>query len=436
MSPLRVCFRLLVLTLACACKPVAPSDTSVNALPEPQIGRLVYEAEARINPDSGSLAVRALLRYRVARPEEREVALLLNRSLTVHSVDGPLVREFSVQPSEFSPSWNLITVAFVDSVKVGARVDISLAYDGPLEMPGDGINRIAPEWVELGLDSQWFPVVSTFAEEMTGNLRVTLPPGWMLVASGSAAQEGDTFVVRNRVPQIDVAVSAAPTMQVVRRGRAEVHHRTAAGDAVEAVLDAAGMCVQELDARFGARDTFPVARIVLAERDGPGYARKNYIVLSNVKAGEPEAMLQFLCHEVSHYWTRSPGSFSPDHWISEALAEYSAALIVRQRFGDEAFARLRDKWEQGGRTAGPVWTAESTRRPSFQMMYRRAPWLLSKLEARIGTNAFAQFLARVMVDGAASTPQLLEALSAAAGADAAAWFRSELAAPGARPMSL
>ncbi len=435
--PFRSCLRLgataAVALLAAACND-APRSSNANPPPEPAMGRLVYDADVHIGLDSGALDVRTTIRYVVAADDERRLGLLLNRGLEVRAVTGDLVRSHRVGPSGFAPSWHLVDVEFADTVARGTVVTIEFAYGGVPEMPGDGINRITPAWVELALDSQWFPVVSTFAEEMIGDLRVTLPPGWTLVASGTAAVEGGVHVLRNRVPQVDVAFIAAPATRHVRQDRVEVHHRTMGDDAVTAVLGAAAACVQDLDGRFGARDAFPGARLVLAERDGPGYARKNYIVLSAVNPDQAEAMHQFLCHEVAHYWTRSPGSFSPDHWMSEAFAEYAAAMAVRERFGAEAFDRLRMRWEEGGRAHGPVWTPESTRRPSYQLMYRRAPYLLSRLEERIGAEGFARFVARYMTEGAATTPRLLEHLSVAAGAEAAEWFRTELGgSPGVVP---
>jgi len=61
-------------------------------------------------------------------------------------------------------------------------------------------------------------------------------------------------------------------------------------DVVQRVLSVASTCVEHLNARFGARTPFPVAHLVLAERDGPGYARTNAIVLSAVRADEVEAL--------------------------------------------------------------------------------------------------------------------------------------------------
>jgi hypothetical protein len=388
---------------------------------------LTYDAQVTIAPDSGWIDAHVTLRYPVPAGATEGVALLLNRGLTLRSLDGVHVRTHAIRPSEYSPAWHQLEVTFSDDVSAGDTVTISLVYRGRPEMPGDGINRITPAWVELGLDSQWFPVVSTFAQAMTGEVRIGLPDTWTVVGSGDVAIEHGHHVLRTQVEQIDVAFTAAPRLQRVRTTTAAVHHRTMPEAAVQTVLRVAATCVDDLNARFGARTPFPEARLVLAERDGPGYARKNYIVLSTVNAAAADALQQFVCHEVAHFWTRSPGSFSPDHWMSEAFAEYAAAMVVRDRHGADAFARLRSRWDDTGASTGPVWTPTSTQRPSYQLMYRRAPALLAQLETRMGTERFAQLMGRYMMDGVTSTAVLLALVAEIGGADTAAWFRAALA---------
>lgn len=387
----------------------------------------VYDADVAITPDSGWLEARVTLHYPVPDDGAHGVALLLNHGLTLRALDGDRVRTHTVRTSEYSPNWNQLDVAFTDAVMPGDTVTITLSYHGRPVMPSDGINGIAPAWVELGIDSQWFPVVSTFAQDMTGELRLTLPETWTVVSSGAVVYDRGRHVLRNTVAQVDVAFIASPSLQRVRSASTEVYHRTMPGPSVQTVLEVAARCVHDLNQRFGARDAFPVARIVLAERDGPGYARKNYIVLSAVNVDAAEALQQFLCHEVAHYWTRSPGSFSPDHWMSEAFAEYAAAMVVRERFGADAFARLRERWNETGSAPGPVWTPTSTARPSYQLMYRRAPALLAQLEERLGAERFAQVITRYMMDGVTSTAMLLELVGTIGGEDAASWFRAALA---------
>jgi hypothetical protein len=397
------------------------------AAPPLPVATLVYDARVIIAPDSGWIDAAVTLRYPVPSANDTGVVLLLNRGLSVQSLGGAQVQSHAVRASGFSPAWQELDVTFVDDVVPGDTVTIVLGYRGRPEMPGDGINRITPAWVELGIDSQWFPVVSTFAQAMIGDVRIQLPPSWTVVGSGDVAFERGEHVLRTRVDQIDVAFTASPRLQRAATNAAEVYHRTMSETAVQAVLAVASTCVNALNTQFGERVPFPIARLVLAERDGPGYARKNYIVLSTVNAQEPEALQQFLCHEVAHFWTRSPGSFSPDHWMSEAFAEYAAAMAVREVHGNEAFARLRARWD-AGTAPGPVWTATSTQRPSYQLMYRRAPALLAQLEQRLGAERFAQLMTRYMVDGITSTTALLEQVATIGGAESAAWFRAALAA--------
>lgn len=393
----------------------------------PPSATLVYDADVVITPDSGWLDAHVTLRYPVPAEGAASVALLLNRGLSIRALGGTRIHTHTVRPSAYSPLWNQLDVTFADAFLPGDTVTISLTYSGRPVMPDDGINRIAPTWVELGIDAQWFPLVSTFAQEVIGEMRLGLPESWTVVGSGAVRFENGRHVLRNEVAQVDVAFIASPSLQRVRSANAEVYHRTMPGASVQAVLEVAAQCVHALNQRFGAHDAFPVARLVLAERDGPGFARKNFIVLSTVNVEAAEALQQFVCHEVAHYWTRSPGSFSPDHWMSEAFAEYAAAMVVRERFGAEAFSRLRERWNGTGTAPGPVWTPTSTQRPSYQLMYRRAPALLAQLEERLGAERFAQLITRYMVDGVTSTAVLLHLVAAIGGEDAASWFRSALA---------
>jgi hypothetical protein len=74
-----------------------------------------------------------------------------------------------------------------------------------------------------------------------------------------------------------------------------------------------------------------------------------------------------------------------------------------------------------------VWTPDSSQRASGAAMYRRAPYLLSLLEERIGTERFERFLAAYITERLKTTPELLDRLREIAGADAELWFREELA---------
>lgn len=397
---------------------------------DPAPASITYLATVTFDLPAAAIEVDATLNVGRSLVQAGGVALLLNAELEILEVSGPAVRGHSVQPSGYTPAWNLVTVQLAAIPAGQVSLPIRLHYRGVPGLPSDGINSISPEWVELNLDSQWFPVAATLDQEMTGEVRLRLPEAWQVVASGEVSRSGDVHLLRTTVPQVDVAFSAGPSLEREAGDRFTVVSRTADPRTRAIVLAATDDCARHYNSLAGDGARFPGGRIVLAGRQGPGYARKNYIVLSEVDTAQVERLQFFLCHEIFHYWTRSPGAQSPDHWISEAFAEYAAGRFLRVTYGPESFEVERRRWEAAGRDHGPVWTPELTGRPSFQAMYRRGPFLLSRLEDRIGTERFEQLLRRFMIEGIQRTPALLEAVAAVAGNEAAEWFRGELSGTG------
>jgi hypothetical protein len=398
--------------------------TKPAALPQPEAHGAVYDTEVRFDLETSALDVKSRLSYVADETTAGKVGLLLNQGLQLQGVQGPAVRTYRVEAFEPEPSWRLVEVE-LDGVSPGSTVTLEIGYSGKPVFPESGINGISPQWVELNLDSQWHPLFSTFDREMTGVLRLVLPRDWKAVGSGTVAFEDGVHVIRNTVSQVDVAFVAAPSLEKRLSDRFTVHYRNAEPVMVSAVLEAAQGCADYLDERYGERDPLPRGSLILTDRSGPAYARKNYIVLSQEKRDAVRTH-DFLCHELAHYWTTSAGPFSPHHWMTEAFPEYVAGRYVRERFGQPEFERLVGEWSEVG-LQGPVWTPDSSHRASGTAMYRRAPYLLSLLEERIGTERFDRFLSSYMTERVKTTPELLDRLRAIAGEEAELWFREELA---------
>lgn len=397
---------------------------------DPTPASITYMATVTFDLPAAAIEVDVTLHVGTSLVQAGGVALLLNAELEILDVSGPGVQGHTIQPSEHTPAWNVVTVQ-VSGVPAGeVTLPIRLHYRGVPGLPTDGINSISPEWVELNLDSQWFPVAATLDQAMTGEVRLRLPAAWQVAGAGEVSREGDAHVLRIPVPQVDVAFTAGPSFEIDTGQGFEVLSRHSDPRTRAIVLAAAGDCARYFLALGGNALRRPEGRIVLAGRQGPGYARSGYIVLSEVDTARVERLYAFLCHEIFHTWARSPGAQRPDHWMSEAFAEIAAGRFLRATYGPEAFELERRRWELGGRDHGPVWTPELTGRPTFQAMYRRGPYLLSRLEERIGTERFDRLLRRFMVEGIQRTPALLEAVAAVAGNDAAEWFRGELGGTG------
>jgi hypothetical protein len=171
----------------------------------------------------------------------------------------------------------------------------------------------------------------------------------------------------------------------------------------------------------------PPLRIVLAARSGPGYARKNYIVINPHSSNDDVGFARFLCHEESHYWASGALSSGPDNWLNEGVAEYLAARAVRAKLGTEAYQTIVATWRNRAAGQGAVWTDTSTARPSRAIAYFKAPLLLDQLETRIGATAMDSLLVRFLLSTGHTTTAFLADLDAIGGAPAAQSFREQLA---------
>jgi hypothetical protein len=115
-----------------------------------------------------------------------------------------------------------------------------------------------------------------------------------------------------------------------------------------------------------------------------------------------------LAHEIAHhYWGHVVHWKSEaDVWLSESLAEYSAALYLQAAEGDKAFRQKRDSWRKeaerwegtlpilhahrvSGETAGEVYQA---------LLYNKGPLVIHMLRSQAGNDNFVKILKKVLND--------------------------------------
>lgn len=355
--------------------------------------------------------------------------ILLNPSLLIARLSGADVQSYE----ERSQGGNKeIVVRFRPGIPASASVQFELEYAGAPAFGTDSINGLSARWIELGLDSYWHPVFADYAQLIVAHVRFELPPGWQVAASGEVTINGHSTDLRSTIPLIDVALSASPSMSFRAndgvRPPARVYFSGVEPPGVDSVLATITSCGEYLNARYGrAGDSLPPIRMVIAPRGGPGYARKNYIVITTAADMTPLAIRRFACHELAHYWSSGAIANGPENWLNEAFAEFVAGRFIRSVGGDSAHASIRKKWEQGASNAGPVWTPMGTRRPSARASYNKAPLLLDRLEQRVGTEMMERILVRYMTKRIRTTPQLLAMIAEVAGGETAKWLEEELA---------
>jgi hypothetical protein len=145
----------------------------------------------------------------------------------------------------------------------------------------------------------------------------------------------------------------------------------------------------------------------------------------------------FLAHEAAHQWWgqgTAPANYR-ERWLSEAWAQYAAALWLRERLGERAFLTMMDRmsgWAMRHDAAGPIHLGQRLghlkQEPRYfrSVVYDKGAWVLHMLRNLMGDQAFFAG-ARSFLEGhryrKAGTEDLREALEAASGLDLAPYFQ-------------
>jgi len=144
----------------------------------------------------------------------------------------------------------------------------------------------------------------------------------------------------------------------------------------------------------------------------------------------------FLAHEAAHQWWGqgvAPANYR-ERWLSEAWAQYAAALWLRERLGEGAFHSMMDRmarWATRHDSSGPIHLGqrlghlEQDGRVFRAVVYDKGAWVLHMLRGIVGDEAFfggARAFLGSFRYRKAGTEDLRLALEAASGRDLRPYF--------------
>ncbi|GHF24963.1 hypothetical protein GCM10017044_19660 [Kordiimonas sediminis] len=386
-----------------------------------------YVGDVKIMPQTGHL--KATWRIGMEHAENGTVSFMLRETLQVTSVQGAGVKGFVTTPLNDENRLQRIDVDL--SVQDGGSGSfIEIEYAGvllptPME---NGINHIGTDYIELNVDSFWFPIDARFNKLLKARFFVSAGDGWDAISTGTVTKSGNRLLVDNEDPFLDIAVTMAPSFTVIEGDGYSFYDLRKNGGSLDVLSRAVEDCYGFLNERFGVHSKLTGARFILHDRPESGYARKKYIALSSVEKSRPESLTGFVCHELAHYWS-SYGKFDTvENWLNESFAVYAELMAVRHVFGVETYkATLRRYKEQiEGKSLPSVWTANDQSRRPYLVNYRKGPLALARLEQYLGQDAFLSFISNYMTGKVRTTPELLAILEKIGGKNARDWFEVEL----------
>jgi hypothetical protein len=411
---------------------------------------LDYNVDVSLVPDRRYLEARARLQMRVRSTSLSNVMLRLDDGLTVTGVTsveyGPMLflrvrgqnsllvslPRIAAQDSDLT-----LVVAYAGTIDSQALDVDTIAVEPDPQDPPQAPVPVEPHWL-VSNRIVWYPQ-NPVADYATGTLRITVPQGHRVVASGALVPAssvvslrdlltqpgGQSFVFRADQPlrYLGFAVS-----RLVRVDERRVSVDTArAGTDIESVtvavetqprLQARGRQVasqtQNIIAFYSSivgEAPFTAMTIGLVESETPGGHSPGYFALLNEPLPNPNVTWRadpaafdnfpdfFLAHEVAHQWWGQAVGWKNYHeqWLSEGFAQYFTALWAQRSRGDRVFTdmlRQFRRWSLSESDQGPVYLGyrlghiKRDLRVYRALVYNKGAAVLHMLRRLLGDDTF------------------------------------------------
>lgn len=186
-------FKLVKFVLAALAAVTAPITglAQERGQPRQRIDVQSYLIDAQIDPRAQTLNATALVRF-IPQEETSALSFELNNALNLTKVvdeDGRQVPASRMQQDM------TVRLSLPQPLQKGKVAALTFVYDGKLtgneESPVFGIKfaAIHPDFSYLMYPARWFPVNDYTADRFSSDLKVTVPAGYIVVASGNDSTE-------------------------------------------------------------------------------------------------------------------------------------------------------------------------------------------------------------------------------------------------------
>jgi len=307
-----------------------------------------YTIDAEINPHTQALTANVKVRFVALDNDISSVSFELNNALTISGVVDETGRQV---PASRSTQDYAVRVSLPAPLSKGKASTLTFKYDGRLtgqeESPVYGIRfaSIQNNYAYLLYPARWFPVNDYTADRYTANLRITVPTGFTVVASGLAKSErvgADkiAFSFETGKPSFpgSIAVVEGDPVRVDSQGVTTSVYFRQRQSMANAYGEETGKLMSFLTGVYGLP---PQANLTLVEtEDGTpnGYSAPGVIFLSPRGIGNQVAGRLLANQLARQWWEELVSPINRDHmWLENGNARYAELLWEEHDKGPSAF---------------------------------------------------------------------------------------------------
>ncbi|MEO7145210.1 MAG: M1 family aminopeptidase, partial [Bryobacteraceae bacterium] len=322
---------------------------------QPRINVTHYSIDAEINPRTQSLAAKSEVDF-TALDDATSASFELNNALNVSNVSDAAGREIPASRSQQDFS---VRLSFPDAIPKGKASSAVFTYDGHFtgneDSPVYGIRfaDIQADHSFLLYPARWFPINGYTTDRFTADMRITVPDGYTVIASGleetgNAGNGKLTYSFHYKEASFpgSIAIVQDKPVQVTSEGVTTTLYLREQRAMANAYGDETGKVMAYLTSVYGLP---PQANLTVIEtEDGApnGYSAPGIVFLAPRSIGA-QVNAKLLANQISRQWfgvLLSPITRN-QMWIENGMARYSELLYVEHTVGPGAMeAELRDTY--------------------------------------------------------------------------------------------
>lgn len=394
---------LKLLSLLCLLLPLSPGAYAQESLPFQDL-----RLRLRIEPLTGYIQGNATISRRLGRRFYLHKNL---RVLKILSQGREIPFRRGADGETFPSARNTSPILLQDE----PGEELLVEYEGTLASSEGGVTGVQPESVELALPSGWFPLFPE-PEPFTFSLDIDLPSSFVPTSNGRKEslklQKGRTrFRSRSFLPGKDIVLIAAPDLNSLQERRGgvatEVFYLRAQPEEMKGVARELTSFQEKTRSLFGDGLNKTAPRLVCLPHQ-EGYSASPLLIVPEESflgtEGDPwerARLYHNLFYHVSRLgWTVSDSN-TQDDWINEALAEYTALLFSRERFGEGFAEEMRgfyvDQLRKCVTSDSIAETGDSSPDRTINRRYK-AVLLFLEGESKFGQESLLSLLKRLLRD--------------------------------------
>jgi aminopeptidase N len=305
-----------------------------------------YAIEAQIDPQAQTISATAKVNF-IPLDSTTTVSFELNNALSLDKVTDDQGRQIPASRLQQDMS---VRLTLPDTLPKGKPATLTFVYDGKLtgdeESPVFGIKfaAIHPDFAFLLYPARWFPVHGYTADRFSSDLKITVPQGYHVIASGmeSSETEPDGKVTEHyqfqnaSFPGSLAVVRGTPNAFTLDGVTTTFYTRTEA-EMAGAYATEISRAMTYLTGLFGAPPTANLT-VVETESGAPnGYSAPGLMFLSPRAMGK-QVNSKLVANQVSQQWwgTLVSPTTRDSMWIQNGLARYCELLYVEHTDGPGA----------------------------------------------------------------------------------------------------